>query len=53
MTLNELVKDIKRNRKGIGEVKRICTCGQIFPMNEDGTNTWDKCLSCRRGQNES
>ena len=43
-----LVKSVKKNRKGIGAVTRVCICGNTFPHFDDGTNTWDLCPACKR-----
>lgn len=43
-----LIKSVKKNRKGIGACHRVCICGNTFPHFDDGTNTWDLCLPCKR-----
>jgi hypothetical protein len=43
-----LIKDVMRNRKGIGQVDRICICGNLFTHFDDGKNSWYLCMSCKR-----
>ena len=37
-------------KRGLGEIVRVCWCGNIFRMFDNGYNSWKPCTSCiRRG----
>jgi len=52
METKELLKDVMRNRKGVGLVNRICICGTLFTHVDDGTNSWDLCIKCKKNRRE-
>ena len=39
-------------KRGLGEIVRVCWCGNIFRMFDNGYNSWKPCTSCIRRENE-